>query len=393
MGFNWIKLTQACSALVSGLDSDGLESDAYVIHCTSTVLTVGMDDAGNIASSLVIHTKYPVNFTVGHYMLGLALLQREKYAEGIKSLQRALDLGRGAHPNSYMVEEIWQELATAKYHEWERDSTKRSWDLRNLEESCEAALKEKHSRDASKKEDDTDEATDSISEQLAALKLVFSKAAEDDVPIDIPDYLCCKITLDIFRDPVITPSGLTYERAVILDHLEKVGKFDPITRETLLPSQLIPNLAIKEAVEAYLEKHVELRKLLLKFTWGTYCDMLFMDFCSIFQNHCSRKSVYKRIPLGVGIPNTVVSTTINKVCASRMKAQSIQLGINDVVMAGGTESMSNVPKYIADAMKRSKFGHDTLVDGMVKDREERPAPIRSTLDNPMKAFLPHMHLQ
>lgn len=191
----------------------------------------------------------------GHYMLGLALLQREKYAEGIKSLQRALDLGRGANPNSYMVEEIWQELATAKYHEWERDSTKRSWDLRNLEESCEAALIEKHSRDASKKEDDTDEATDSISEQLAALKLVFSKAAEDDVPIDIPDYLCCKITLDIFRDPVITPSGLTYERAVILDHLEKVGKFDPITRETLLPSQLIPNLAIKEAVEAYLEKH------------------------------------------------------------------------------------------------------------------------------------------
>ncbi|PWA95845.1 carboxyl terminus of HSC70-interacting protein [Artemisia annua] len=191
----------------------------------------------------------------GHYMLGLALLQREKYAEGIKSLQRALDLGRGAHPNSYMVEEIWQELATAKYHEWERDSTKRSWDLRNLEDSCEAALKEKHSRDASKEEDDRDEATDSISEQLAALKSVFSKAAEDDVPIDIPDYLCCKITLDIFRDPVITPSGLTYERAVILDHLEKVGKFDPITRETLLPSQLIPNLAIKEAVEAYLEKH------------------------------------------------------------------------------------------------------------------------------------------
>lgn len=52
-------------------------------------------------------------------------------------------------------------------------------------DSCEAALKEKHSRDASKEEDDRDEATDSISEQLAALKLVFSKAAEDDVPIDV----------------------------------------------------------------------------------------------------------------------------------------------------------------------------------------------------------------
>lgn len=38
----------------------------------------------------------------------------------------------------------------------------------------------------------------------------------------MPDYLCCKITLDIFRDPVIVPSGVTYERAVILDHLQKV---------------------------------------------------------------------------------------------------------------------------------------------------------------------------
>lgn len=38
----------------------------------------------------------------------------------------------------------------------------------------------------------------------------------------MPDYLCCKITLDIFRDPVITPSGFTYERAVIIDHIHKV---------------------------------------------------------------------------------------------------------------------------------------------------------------------------
>ncbi|KAG5514846.1 hypothetical protein RHGRI_036033 [Rhododendron griersonianum] len=71
----------------------------------------------------------------------------------------------------------------------------------------------------------------------------------------VPDYLCCKITLDIFRDPVITPSGLSYERAVILEHMEKVGEFDPITREPLHLNQLIPNLAIKEAVQAFLDKH------------------------------------------------------------------------------------------------------------------------------------------
>ncbi|KAI3829868.1 hypothetical protein L1987_03998 [Smallanthus sonchifolius] len=190
----------------------------------------------------------------GHYMLGLALLQKESYAEGIRALERALDLGRGAHPNSYMVEEIWQELASAKYKEWVHDSAKRTLDLQKLEKACEIALEEKLVHDQSKKMD-TDEVGYSTSEQLAALKLIFSKAAEDDKPTDIPDYLCCKITLDIFRDPVITPSGLTYERAIILDHLEKVGKFDPITREPLHPSQLVPNLAIKEAVGAYLEKH------------------------------------------------------------------------------------------------------------------------------------------
>ena len=48
---------------------------------------------------------------------------------------------------------------------------------------------------------------------------LLEKLNED---FQVPDYLCCKITLDIFRDPVIAPSGLTYEREVLLDHLEKV---------------------------------------------------------------------------------------------------------------------------------------------------------------------------
>ncbi|KAI4305617.1 hypothetical protein L6164_028973 [Bauhinia variegata] len=76
--------------------------------------------------------------------------------------------------------------------------------------------------------------------------------------------------------------------------------------------------------------------------------------------------------LGAGIPNTVICTTVNKVCASGMKAtmlaaQSIQLGVNDVVVAGGMESMSNAPKYLADARRGSRFGHDSIVDGMLKD--------------------------
>ncbi|XP_004491616.1 acetyl-CoA acetyltransferase 2 [Cicer arietinum] len=80
----------------------------------------------------------------------------------------------------------------------------------------------------------------------------------------------------------------------------------------------------------------------------------------------------RQAALGAGLSKSVACTTINKVCASGMKAtmlaaQSIQLGINDVVVAGGMENMSSVPKYLAEARKGSRLGHDSLVDGMLKD--------------------------
>ncbi|KAJ6389989.1 hypothetical protein OIU77_024254 [Salix suchowensis] len=171
---------------------------------------------------------------------------------------QALDLGRGANPNAYIVDEIWEELAKAKYLEWEEASTQRSWELQRLKEACEGALREKHFLDGSETEGFLDDPIVSVVSHLKKLDLlgeVFRKAAEDDTPSEVPDYLCCKITLDIFRDPVITPSGVSYERAVLLNHLEKVGNFDPITREPLYPSQLVPNFAIKEAVHSYLDKH------------------------------------------------------------------------------------------------------------------------------------------
>ncbi len=72
-----------------------------------------------------------------------------------------------------------------------------------------------------------------------------------------------------------------------------------------------------------------------------------------------------------GIPNTVPCTTVNKVCASGMKtvmqaAQSIALGDNDIVVAGGMENMSMIPHYL-HARTGTKFGPATLIDGLQKD--------------------------
>lgn len=72
-----------------------------------------------------------------------------------------------------------------------------------------------------------------------------------------------------------------------------------------------------------------------------------------------------------GIPNTVPCTTINKVCASGMKAvmqaaQSIALGDANIIVAGGMENMSLIPHYLY-TRKGTKFGPTTLIDGMQKD--------------------------
>nr|WP_236021375.1 acetyl-CoA C-acyltransferase [Algoriphagus oliviformis] len=80
----------------------------------------------------------------------------------------------------------------------------------------------------------------------------------------------------------------------------------------------------------------------------------------------------RQAAIGSGIGYQVPCTTVNKVCASGMKAvmlaaQSIVLGINDVVVAGGMESMSNVPYYVPKARFGYKYGNAELTDGLVKD--------------------------
>lgn len=80
----------------------------------------------------------------------------------------------------------------------------------------------------------------------------------------------------------------------------------------------------------------------------------------------------RQAALGAGIGENVPCTTINKVCSSGMKsvmiaAQAIMCGQQDVVVAGGMESMSNIPYYIPKARYGYKYGNGELIDGLVKD--------------------------
>ena len=79
----------------------------------------------------------------------------------------------------------------------------------------------------------------------------------------------------------------------------------------------------------------------------------------------------RQAAIGAGIPDHVPCTTVNKVCSSGLKAvmqgaQAIALGDADIVVAGGMESMSNIPHYLP--MRRGqKFGPTSLIDGLQKD--------------------------
>ncbi len=94
-----------------------------------------------------------------------------------------------------------------------------------------------------------------------------------------------------------------------------------------------------------------------------------------FGNVCSAnlgQAPARQAALKAGIPMSVPCTTVNKVCSSGIKtvmigAQAIMTGQQDIIVAGGMESMSNVPYYVPNARWGSKYGDKTLVDGLAKD--------------------------
>jgi acetyl-CoA C-acetyltransferase len=102
---------------------------------------------------------------------------------------------------------------------------------------------------------------------------------------------------------------------------------------------------------------------------GNHVDEVFMG--SVLQANLGQAPARQAAKFA-GLPDSVNCTTVNKVCASGMKslmlgAQSILLGDNDVVVAGGMENMSSVPFYSDSTRWGSKYGDAKLIDGLAKD--------------------------
>ncbi|KAI4153488.1 MAG: hypothetical protein L6R39_001555 [Caloplaca ligustica] len=91
--------------------------------------------------------------------------------------------------------------------------------------------------------------------KMEELRSTFALADPANLaPREVPDYLIDNISFCVMHDPVITKTGSSYERSTILEHLKR-SPTDPLTREVLTVDDLRPNLALKQACEAFLENN------------------------------------------------------------------------------------------------------------------------------------------
>ena len=204
------------------------------------------------------------------YLVGLAALERGDAPGAALLLSKALELARESGGVSSVEHDIWLALCRAKYDAWRGGAARRAAERDALAAHLEALLLQQagerpaaegaralaaedsrvdaaptsevaqdggaaqaqdapppadggHVPDAATRAAAAAElAAAPVAERLAALRRVFAAAAAADCAAEAPPELCCPLTLDVFRDAVIGPSGHSYERSALLEHLAKV---------------------------------------------------------------------------------------------------------------------------------------------------------------------------
>ncbi|XP_037911189.1 E3 ubiquitin-protein ligase CHIP isoform X2 [Hermetia illucens] len=202
------------------------------------------------------------NLVKAHFFLGQSLMELELYDESIKHLQRAFDLAKEQRQN--FGDDIASQLRLARKKRWNVQEEKRICQEIELQTYLNKLIREdmknrieKLTFDDSLDDETLKDKTQEIEQEyhITELNNIFAKIDERRRKRDVPDYLCGKISFEILTDPVITPSGITYERKDIEEHLQRVGHFDPVTRVKLTQDQLIPNFSMKEVVDAFISEN------------------------------------------------------------------------------------------------------------------------------------------
>uniref|UniRef100_A0A8D2Q355 E3 ubiquitin-protein ligase CHIP n=2 Tax=Varanus komodoensis TaxID=61221 RepID=A0A8D2Q355_VARKO len=202
-----------------------------------------------------------------HFFLGQCQMEMENYDEAIANLQRAYNLAKEQRLN--FGDDIPSALRIAKKKRWNNIEEKRINQENELHSYLTKLIMAEKERELdecrrAQEEENVDESRSRVQlanveakheKYLADMDELFSQVDEKRKKRDIPDYLCGKISFELMREPCITPSGITYDRKDIEEHLQRVGHFDPVTRSPLTQDQLIPNLAMKEVIDAFISEN------------------------------------------------------------------------------------------------------------------------------------------
>ncbi|BAM38809.1 uncharacterized protein TOT_010001236 [Theileria orientalis strain Shintoku] len=184
------------------------------------------------------------NSVKAHYFLGQALLNLGKRVEGLKKLRKAKCLSE--HYKTVHTEEINNEILRSMMKLYLEEEERLNYAVVSLSSFVKELLERENNQGALSEEEYSER-----TKQVEMINNYVKKTQERE----IPKYLCCKISMCLMRDPVITPSGQTYERELIEKHIMSNGSFDPVTRKPCKLSDLYPNYYLKEAVESFLEKN------------------------------------------------------------------------------------------------------------------------------------------
>lgn len=191
----------------------------------------------------------------GHYLLGVALDAGGEFEPAVQHLFRALELCKDR--TVAYKEDIQRAMLLTRKRQWQANAPSSDAQVATasrvltqlVSSHYEAALagsRQHAPQQLAELQDEASTVQASVQEALEALRASRG-------PGRVPDCYCCKITMEIMLDPVTTPDGITYEKSAMLEHLKKVGRFDPITRRDIDASQLVPNLGLKEAINAFLD--------------------------------------------------------------------------------------------------------------------------------------------
>ncbi|VDM59745.1 unnamed protein product [Angiostrongylus costaricensis] len=179
------------------------------------------------------------NNVKAYYFGGRAAIQLGNYNEAIRLITKAKELASNQKMN--FGDEIHAQMRLARREKFRLEEEKR------VKEECELQIAEVLSAESSAE-------NERGKEKNQSLETITQTGEQHKAQLDA-----------LFaQDPVITPSGITYDRADIKQHLHRVGHFDPVTRAPLTEADLIPNLAMKEVLEHFLIEN----------PWAKYEDLL-----------------------------------------------------------------------------------------------------------------------